>query len=316
MTDIVSFDLFQTVEDVPYEAKNGKDGESLFVTSQSSDSSNIIVNLSDGSTITIPKGTNGTNGTNGVGIDSIDRTGGDGSAGSLDTYTITYTDATTSTFTIQNGDNGTNGVGVQSATIETNSGSPNYKKLILTLTDSTEIVCGTVVGTDGISVVSFSVDGAGDVTATMSDTSELAVGNIYGGISAIEAEVVGDDLILTFPLTGVFNAGDVRGPQGDTGATGATGATGPAGPTFTVRDNLASGLNTRTSTDSYYIDDISACTNAPAGVGAEKAFLEIRAFNPTNIIQTLTLISGVIYTRFYTGSWTNWFYYTGTDSGS
>lgn len=52
-------------------------------------------------------GTNGTNGTDGRGIVSIERTSGTGAAGSTDTYTITYTDNTTSTFTVVNGANGT-----------------------------------------------------------------------------------------------------------------------------------------------------------------------------------------------------------------
>lgn len=42
-------------------------------------------------------------GATGVGIQSIIRTSGDGSAGTVDTYTITYTDDTTSTFNVTNG---------------------------------------------------------------------------------------------------------------------------------------------------------------------------------------------------------------------
>ena len=59
-------------------------------------------------------GPNGTNGTNGNGIVSTSWTsnsGGDpqGTQGTTDTYTITYDDATTSTFLVTNGANGTNG---------------------------------------------------------------------------------------------------------------------------------------------------------------------------------------------------------------
>ena len=43
----------------------------------------------------------------GNGITSILRTSGDGSPGTTDTYTITYTDATTTTFTVYNGADGT-----------------------------------------------------------------------------------------------------------------------------------------------------------------------------------------------------------------
>ena len=51
-------------------------------------------------------------GADGRGIVSIIRTDGDGSAGTIDTYTITYTDLTTSTFTIYNGKDGDPGNGI------------------------------------------------------------------------------------------------------------------------------------------------------------------------------------------------------------
>lgn len=51
----------------------------------------------------------GGTGVDGRGIVSVVRTDGDGSAGTIDTYTITYTDDTTSTFTITNGKDGSVG---------------------------------------------------------------------------------------------------------------------------------------------------------------------------------------------------------------
>lgn len=45
-------------------------------------------------------------GANGRGISSIAKTDGSGSLGSIDTYTITYTDNTTGTFTLKNGEHG------------------------------------------------------------------------------------------------------------------------------------------------------------------------------------------------------------------
>lgn len=48
----------------------------------------------------------GPQGPHGRSVVSIDRTTGDGSPGTVDTYTITYSDATTSTFTVTNGTNG------------------------------------------------------------------------------------------------------------------------------------------------------------------------------------------------------------------
>ena len=55
------------------------------------------------------QGTQGTQGERGVGIASIARTAGDGSAGSVDTYTITYTDGTSTTYQVTNGKNGAPG---------------------------------------------------------------------------------------------------------------------------------------------------------------------------------------------------------------
>lgn len=52
---------------------------------------------------------NGLMGSPGRGIVSIERTSGDGTSGSIDVYTITYTDKTTSTFEVYNGSDGESG---------------------------------------------------------------------------------------------------------------------------------------------------------------------------------------------------------------
>lgn len=52
------------------------------------------------------QGETGATGAAGNGIASITRTSGDGSPGTTDTYTITYTDASTDTFTVYQGDDG------------------------------------------------------------------------------------------------------------------------------------------------------------------------------------------------------------------
>lgn len=51
----------------------------------------------------------GAKGEPGVGIAQIARTAGDGSAGSVDTYTISYTDGTSTTYMVRNGANGKDG---------------------------------------------------------------------------------------------------------------------------------------------------------------------------------------------------------------
>lgn len=67
----------------------------------------FVFKLSNGSEkeaqITVPKGDDGR------GIASIVRTSGNGAAGTTDTYTITYTDGTTSTYTVRNGSDGQDG---------------------------------------------------------------------------------------------------------------------------------------------------------------------------------------------------------------
>lgn len=55
------------------------------------------------------KGDKGDTGADGRGIVDVKRTSGNGSAGSTDIYTITYTDNTTSTFSVYNGANGVSG---------------------------------------------------------------------------------------------------------------------------------------------------------------------------------------------------------------
>lgn len=65
----------------------------------------------------------------GRGITSVARTSGNGAAGTTDTYTITYTDGNTSTFTVRNGSNGTNGTSAAisgaTATVDDSTGTPS-----------------------------------------------------------------------------------------------------------------------------------------------------------------------------------------------
>lgn len=65
----------------------------------------------------------GGKGDTGRGIKTIARTSGNGAAGTTDTYTITYTDNTTSTFTVYNGKDGTNGTSVTVSNVSESSAS-------------------------------------------------------------------------------------------------------------------------------------------------------------------------------------------------
>jgi hypothetical protein len=76
-------------------------------------------------------------GEDGVGIQSIAKTS---TSGLIDTYTITYTDGSTTTYTVRNGKDGEDGIYVTNAEINANN------HLIITLSDSTTIDCGEVKG--------------------------------------------------------------------------------------------------------------------------------------------------------------------------
>ena len=69
----------------------------------------------------------GADGGKGVGIASIARTSGTGAAGTTDTYTITLTDGSTSTFTVYNGKDGASGSG--SSTVTSVNGQTGDVKL-------------------------------------------------------------------------------------------------------------------------------------------------------------------------------------------
>ena len=104
-------------------------------------------------------------GADGRGIISIVRTDGDGTAGTVDTYTITYTDLTTSTFTVYNGKDGDPGNGIAFIEYETTSvpGASIPFKFILDNGDTYNItIPGGKQGLDGRGIQSISrTDGNG-----------------------------------------------------------------------------------------------------------------------------------------------------------
>lgn len=94
----------------------------------------------------------GEQGEDGRGIVSITKTT---TSGLVDTYTITYTDGTTSTFTVTNGadgedgQDGANGVGIASITEQTSSASGGVNVVTVTLTDGTQSSFTVRNGIDG-----------------------------------------------------------------------------------------------------------------------------------------------------------------------
>mgnify|MGYP004462311981 FL=1 len=156
-------------------------GRKMTVTDVNGDHETDIMDGVDGKDGTNgTNGVDGTNGTDGRGITSIVRTAGDGSAGTVDTYTITYTDETTTTFSVRNGANGTDGTNGTNGTdgrgivsIERTSGTGaagTTDTYTITYTDSTTSTFTVVNGADGTGA-EITVDSA------VSDTSENPVQN-------------------------------------------------------------------------------------------------------------------------------------------
>ena len=87
----------------------------------------------------IPKGDAGAQGPKGNSIESIIKTSGNSSPGTTDTYTITLTDLSTSTFTVYNGASGTGTGDMHTSTYDTNSNGivDNAQMLSLDLTNTT-----------------------------------------------------------------------------------------------------------------------------------------------------------------------------------
>ena len=139
---------------------------------------------------------NGIKGDDGRGIESIIRTAGNGAAGSTDTYTITYSDTTTSTFTVYNGKNGEKGAkgdtGATGATgadgrgivsIERTSGNGaagTVDTYTITYSDSTTSTFSVRNGADG-TAAGITIDG----TVTSTGTNAVSGKAVYDYVLSV-----------------------------------------------------------------------------------------------------------------------------------
>ena len=139
---------------------------------------------------------NGIKGDDGRGIESVIRTAGNGAPGSTDTYTITYSDATTSTFTVYNGKNGDKGAkgdtGATGATgaegrgivsIERTSGNGaagTVDTYTITYSDDTTSTFSVRNGADGTDA-SITIDG----TVTSTGTNAVSGKAVYDHVLSV-----------------------------------------------------------------------------------------------------------------------------------
>ena len=173
------------------------------------------------------QGPAGENGVDGISIVSIAKTG---SNGLVDSYTITYSNGDTSTFTVTNGEQGEQG-------IQGNPGQDGHSPIITISSDGYWVIDGTKTsfsaqgqqGQNGVSVTSIiktSSNGLVDtytITYSNGNTSTFTVTNgeqgLQGnqgnqgeqGVSVVSTTINDDgDLIFTFSNGQVVNAGHIR----------------------------------------------------------------------------------------------------------
>lgn len=170
----------------------------------------LDVGLSNGTSKTfeydIVDGTNGTNGTNGTdgadgrGIVSIVRTAGTGAAGTTDTYTITYTDKTTSTFSVYNGQDGTGTAVTVDSELSDTSTNPVQNRVIKAALDNVQAAGDCVKYTEQTLTEEQKAQARSNIGA--SDFS-----GAYGDLTGVPAP----DTTLTQP--GVAADADVTGAK-------------------------------------------------------------------------------------------------------
>lgn len=190
-------------------------------------------------TITSASGSSSSNllgpkGEPGRGIASILRTSGDGAPGSIDTYTITYSDSSTDTFSVYNGKDGlgTDEVGESGATF-----IPSISDGILSWTNDKNLENPepvNIIGPKGEPGEQGpqgekGEDGTGVTILGSFDTEEELKQNHPVGAIGQSYLVNGALYVWSESKSDWENVGNIQGPQGEAGPIGPQGETGPQG---------------------------------------------------------------------------------------
>ena len=185
---------------------------------------NLFLTFSDDTTIDLGKvvgadgtngndgkdGTNGTKGTDGRGISSIIKTS---TNGLVDTYTISYTDSTTSTFAITNGADGSGTAGKSIASITKTSTDGLVDTYTITFTDNSTFPINVTNGSNGINGINGS-NGSGGITYTP----------VIGQVATLDA---GSNATASVNINGTnaeFSFGIPKGADGSSGSGGSGSA--------------------------------------------------------------------------------------------
>ena len=268
-------------------------------------------------------GTNGTNGQDGRGIVSIT---GPETNGLVDTYTIHYSDNTTSTFTVTNGEDGTAaaaGTGIASITKTGTEGLVDTYTITYTDgTTTTYTVTNGAAGTNGIdgtngvdgkgiaSIAKTSTDGLVDTytitytdgtTTTYTITNGAAGSNGTDGTNGVDGKGIAsiaktgtEDLVDTYTITYTDGTTSTY-----TVTNGAVGATGPIGLTGNAGNGIASIAQTGTAgnVDTYTITFTDGTTfnyNVTNGTDGTNGVSPVvtAAASGSNVIITVTDATG------------------------
>ena len=269
---------------------NGNDGFSPVVTTVSAgDSTTVTItdatgphtfvlhNGAEGAQGPIgPAGSSGSNGNDGRGIASI--TGPESNA-NVDTYTIHYTDNTTSTFTVTNGLDGTAaaaGVGIQSiAKTGTNGLEDTYTITYTNGTTTNFVVTNGAPGTNGTN----GTDGRGIQSIT---------GPVSSGLNDTYTITYTDGTTSTFVVT--------NGAAGTNGTNGTNGTDGRGIQSIT--GPVSSGLNdtytinyTDGTTSTFTVTNGAAGPIGPTGLtgAAGNGIQSIAKTNTVGLVDTYTI---------------------------
>lgn len=194
--------------------------------------------------VSVVNGSNGADDSDGRGVLSIEKTD---TNGNVDTYTITYTDGTTSTFTVTNGEDGEQG-------IQGEKGEDGHTPTI-------------VIGENG----NWFIDGADTgVSANGAD------GKDGRGVTSIE-KTSSDGTVDTYTIT--YSDGSTSTFTITNGADGQDGVNGSDGSVVTIGDNgnwYIDGVDTgiRAVTNSFYSGNGNPNDNGAYGISGD-TYLDI-----------------------------------------
>lgn len=190
------------------------------------------------------KGDTGNTGATGNGIASVVLTSGNHAAGTTDTYTITFTDATTTTFGVYNGANGTGAVANVTGTlpiVSTGGNNPAISINAATTSAAGSMSASDKTKLDGIATgatantgtVTSVIAGTGLSGGTINTSGTIAVNYGTTGTTAC----VGNDTRLSDARTptshthgNITNAGAIGSTTGQPVVTGASGVLTTATP--------------------------------------------------------------------------------------